>query len=129
MNSIPKHEENVLKENVKVDFHYFIQSAIQKKIAWKALGNLFEKMVPTLSEYKQLVEALLSELETLHQTKQIDIQLEDKKVPENEIKKFECDICNRLFKTKTGIIGHRKTHMTSTKKKVSKDEKFPEKSQ
>ena len=51
MNSIPKHEENVLKEKVKVDFHHFTQLALQNRFSWKALINLIEEMAPTLSEY------------------------------------------------------------------------------
>ena len=50
MNLVPKHEETGLQKRMKVDFHYFIQSAIQKKIAWNALTYFLTDLAPTLDQ-------------------------------------------------------------------------------
>ena len=71
------------------DLKSLIGMSLQNKFSWKDLGNILEEMAPTLTEYKILVKVLLTELETFHQTKQIDILPEEKKVPENEMKTSE----------------------------------------
>ena len=63
MNSITKHDENVLQKRVKVDFQYFIQSAIQKKIAWNALAYFLTDLAPTLDQSKEIIKTLVQELE------------------------------------------------------------------
>ena len=63
MNSITKHEENGLQKRVKVDFQYFIQSAIQKKIAWDALVYFLTDLAPTLDQSKEIIKTLVQELE------------------------------------------------------------------
>ena len=71
------------------DLKSLIGMSLQNKFSWKDLGNILEEMAPTLTEYKILVKVLLTELETFHQTKQIDIQPEEKKVPGNEMNTSE----------------------------------------
>ena len=71
------------------DFKTLIDMALQNKFSWKALGNLLKEGTLTLADYKQLVAVLLTELETLHQMKQIDIQPEVEKVIENEMTHLE----------------------------------------
>ena len=71
------------------DFKTLIDMALQNKFSWKALGNLLKEGTLTLADYKQLVAVLLTELETLHQMKQIDIQPEVEKVLENEMTHLE----------------------------------------
>ena len=159
------------------DFKFLIGMALNNKFSWKALGNLLEEMAPNLSEYKQLVRVILTELESLHQQNKVVNKLEELvEIRENDIKafedkanydtedqqvddldqdnqsenvqtleivgnieetitqmcerneiaetlveNFECDICNRSFKTKNGLRGHKKAHVTVAKKKVKRD--------
>ena len=47
----------------EVDFNYFIQSTIQKKISWKSLTFLLIDLAPTLEKSKEVIEILIQELE------------------------------------------------------------------
>lgn len=164
------------------DFKSLIGMALQNKFSWKSLGSLLEEMAPNLSEYKQLVTVLLTELESLHQQSKVvnkpdelteihenDIKafetscVEDTPICDTEdqqvddldqenkgenvqafeivenieetitqmcennqnadplIENFECDICNRSFKTKNGLRCHKKAHVTVVRKKIKRD--------
>ena len=51
------------KEIVKVDFRYFIQSAIQKNLPWHTLATFLTDLAPTLEKCKQIIKILVYELE------------------------------------------------------------------
>ena len=55
-------EENVNKK-VKVDFQYFIQSAVQKNISWNSLAISLTDLAPTLDQSRQVIKILVQELE------------------------------------------------------------------
>ena len=55
-------EENV-HEKVMVDFHYFIQSAVQKNISWNSLAIFLTDLTPTLDQSRQVIKILVQELE------------------------------------------------------------------
>ena len=54
-----------MTENIKVDFRYFITSALQKKITWEALDHFLNDLTPTLATSKQVIKVLLKELQKL----------------------------------------------------------------
>ena len=51
-------------EKVTVDFQYFIQMAIEKKMAWITLTHLLTDLAATPVKSKQVIKLLLQELET-----------------------------------------------------------------
>ena len=51
------------KERVLVDFKYFIQSAIEKKISWNVLTYILTDLAPSLDKSKEVIEILVQELE------------------------------------------------------------------
>ena len=55
-------EENFSKK-VKVDFQYFIQSAVQKNISWNNLAISLTDLAPTLNQSRQVIKMLVQELE------------------------------------------------------------------
>ena len=54
---------NSTNEEVKVNLKYFIQSAIQKDISWKALAIFLTDLVTTLDKSKEVIRILVQELE------------------------------------------------------------------
>ena len=50
-------------EKVTVDFQYFIQMAIEKKMAWNTLTHLLTDLAATPMKSKQVIKLLLQELE------------------------------------------------------------------
>ena len=87
--SVPAQTMTSKSSNIE-NFKSLIGMALNNKFSWKALGNLLEEMAPNLSEYKQLVRVLLTELESLHQhSKVVNKPDELVEIRENDIKAFE----------------------------------------
>ena len=65
MNKLEKqaNKVSVSSEKVTVDFHYFIQLAVQKKITWSTLAFFMIDLAPTLEKSKKVIEELVQELE------------------------------------------------------------------
>ena len=63
MNPIVDHDETTFNEKVLVDFHYFIQSAIEKKLPWNTLVHFLTDLAPTLEKSRQVIKILVQELE------------------------------------------------------------------
>ena len=63
MNLFPSTEDDSLKKKVVVDFKYFIQSAIEKKIPWNVLTYFLTDLAPTVDKSKEVIELLVQELE------------------------------------------------------------------
>ena len=55
----------ISNENIKVDFGYFITSALQNKITWEFLDNFLNDVTPNLATSKQVIKMLLKELQKL----------------------------------------------------------------
>ena len=53
MDVINQHAGNKFKNRVTVDFQYFIQSAIQKKLPWNCLAIVLTDLAPTLEKSKK----------------------------------------------------------------------------
>ena len=49
---------------VTVDFQYFIQMTIEKKMLWSTLAHLLTDLAATPEKSKQVIKMLLQELET-----------------------------------------------------------------
>ena len=49
----------------KLNFTYFIQMALQKKISWETLLVFLDDLTPTLIQSKQAIEVLVKELQKL----------------------------------------------------------------
>ena len=79
--------EEIPTQNVKVDFRYFISSALQKNITWEALDVFLNDLTPTLATSKQVIKVLIKELQKL-QSKLQDLQ-NDKIKDEDEIQIIE----------------------------------------
>ena len=62
-------------ENIKINFRYFITSALQNKITWEFLDNFLNDVTPNLATSKQVIKVLLKELEKL-QTELQKVQTE-----------------------------------------------------
>ena len=83
----------------EVDFNYFIQFTIQKKMSWKSLAFLLIDLAPTLEKSKEVIETLVHELELWvskvesYQNKateiSTDIHLETKVVENSEKSELE----------------------------------------
>ena len=56
-------KESTFNKKVLVDFEYFIQMAVQKKITWSTLTFFLIDLAPTLNKSKQVIETLVQELE------------------------------------------------------------------
>ena len=82
MTSIPGSEDNSLKKKVVVDFKYFIQSAIEKKIPWNVLTYFLTDLAPTVDKSKEVIELLVQELEKWV------IKVENDGISENNPKEF-----------------------------------------
>ena len=54
---------NPFKNRVTVDFQYFIQSAVQKKLPWNCLAIFLTDLAPTLEKSKDVIQILVEELE------------------------------------------------------------------
>ena len=55
--------ENVVAENITINFDYFIQLAIQREIPWKSLAFMLTDLTTTLDRSKQIIRVLVKELE------------------------------------------------------------------
>ena len=55
--------QEISNENIKVDFTYFITSALQNKITWEVLDHFLNDLTPTLATSKQVIKVLLKELQ------------------------------------------------------------------
>ena len=60
MNSTELDKEN---ESIRVDFRYFIQSAVQKNLPWHTLAIYLTDLAPTLEKSRQVIMILVQELE------------------------------------------------------------------
>ena len=63
MNPIVDYDGNKFEEKVLVDFQYFIQSAVEKKIQWNVLTYLLTDLAPTIDKSRQVIMILVKELE------------------------------------------------------------------
>ena len=52
-------------ENIKIDFKYYISSALQNKITWEALDHFLDDLTPTLTTSRHVIKVLLKELQKL----------------------------------------------------------------
>ena len=64
----PSTESNKDNESVSVDYQYFIQSAVQKKLSWNTLVHLLTDLAPDLAKSQQIIKILIQELEYDSQT-------------------------------------------------------------
>ena len=53
------------KSETKLNFRYFIQMALQKKIYWETFLVFLDDLTPTLIQSKQAIEVLVKELQKL----------------------------------------------------------------
>ena len=106
-------QNNSPKEKVLVDFKYFIQSAIEKKIPWNVLTYFLTDLAPTLDKSKEVIEILVQELEKWvlkvenHGTPQIQ------PLSQNNAREFENEIQDRLMKISLKSL--EKTYTTTFK--------------
>ena len=63
MNPIVDYDGKTFDEKVLVDFHYFIRSALEKKIQWNALAYFLTDLAPTIDKSRQVIMILVRELE------------------------------------------------------------------
>ena len=74
--------QEISNENIKVDFRYFITSALQNKITWEVLDYFLNDLTPTLATSKQVIKVLLKELQKLHfELQEIQTEKMDNEVP------------------------------------------------
>ena len=57
-NSVPD-----LQKGVRVDFQYFIQSAVKEELPWKALTIFLIELTTTLDKSKEVIKILVEELD------------------------------------------------------------------
>ena len=50
-------------KGVRVDFQYFIQSAVNQEISWQALKIFLTDLTPSLDKSKEVIKILVEELE------------------------------------------------------------------
>ena len=57
-------------KGTKNDFSHFITMALQDRMPWNILSFLLEKLAPTLTETREIISILLTELKSLQSTLQ-----------------------------------------------------------
>ena len=78
--------QEISNENIKVDFRYFITSALQNKITWEVLDHFLNDLTPTLATSKQVIKVLLKELQKLH----LELQEIRNERIDNEVQILDC---------------------------------------
>ena len=63
MNSIAIPNGSPLDQSVRVDFQYFIQSSVDKKLSWDSLAHFLTDLAPDLEKSRQVIQILVLELE------------------------------------------------------------------
>ena len=86
-------------ENIKIDFTYFISSALQNKITWEASSHFLDDLTPTLATAKQVIKVLLKELQKL----QAELQEFKNDGKQEEVQKLDDDaiLSNEIDATET----------------------------
>ena len=74
---------SVSSEKVILDFHYFIQLAVEKKITWSTLAFFMIDLAPTLEKSKKVIEELVQELEKW--VTKVENEIEEKNIAPNDI--------------------------------------------
>ena len=75
--------QDIATENFKVDFRYFITSALQNKINWEVLDYFLNDLTPNLATSKKVIKVLLNELQKL-QSKLQRVNNEDQSVQDQD---------------------------------------------
>ena len=57
--------QDISTEDIKVDFRYFIASALQNKITWEALDHFLNDLTPNLATSKKVIKVLLKEIQII----------------------------------------------------------------
>ena len=57
--------QDISTEDIKVDFKYFINSALQNKITWEALYHFLNDLTPSLTTSNKVIKILLKELQRI----------------------------------------------------------------
>ena len=81
-NAIPE-----ANKGVRVDFQYFIQSAVNQEISWQALVIFLTDLTPSLDKSKEVIKILVEELEGWVRKSKIEANT-DKTLPVDVAKKI-----------------------------------------
>ena len=63
MKTIEKSSINNTQKGVRVDFQYFIQSAINQEFSWKTLAFFLTDLTTTPDKSREVIKILIEELE------------------------------------------------------------------
>ena len=63
MNAIDQSAINKSQKGIRVDFQYFIQSAINQEFSWKTLAFFLTDLTTTPEKSKEVIKILVEELE------------------------------------------------------------------
>ena len=63
MNTIDQKALNKSQKGVRVDFHYFIQAAVDQELPWKTLAFFLTDLTTTPDKSREVIKILVEELE------------------------------------------------------------------
>ena len=56
-------KEDAINQRVTIDYQYFIQSALKRKLSWNTLAYFLTDLAPTLDKSREVIKILVQELE------------------------------------------------------------------
>ena len=72
-----------LDQSVRVDYQYFIELAVQKKLSWNTLVHFLTDLAPTLDKSRQVIRILVQELEKW--VTKVENEIEEEIIAPNDI--------------------------------------------
>ena len=72
-----------LDQSVRVEFQYFIELAVQKKLEWNTLVHFLTDLAPTLDKSRQVIRILVQELEKW--VTKVENEIEEEIIAPNDI--------------------------------------------
>ena len=96
MNPNDDHKDTTLKKKAVVEFQYFIESAIQKKLPWNTLAYFLMDLAPDLDKSKEVIKILVQELEKWVQKVENDCSPQIQPLSKNNAREFENEIQDHL---------------------------------
>ena len=83
LDSIMNPNGKELDQSVRVEFQYFIELAVQKKLEWNTLVHFLTDLAPTLDKSRQVIRILVQELEKW--VTKVENEIEEEIIAPNDI--------------------------------------------
>ena len=106
MNTIDQKALKKSQKGVRVDFHYFIQAAVDQELSWKTLAFFLTDLTTTPDKAREVIKILIEELEKWvtkarngdnENEKEIDTVKENMLYSEGSVKEINGDYNNMIL--------------------------------